>query len=52
MTLNIPGCLKGIQSGRSASAVGDAATAAVVQAIVLIIVFDGMFAVITTILGI
>ena len=48
----VTGCLKGIQSGRSASAVGDAATAAVVQAIVLIIVFDGMFAVITTILGI
>ncbi len=48
----VTGCLKGIQSGRSASAVGDAATSAVVQAIVLIIVFDGMFAVVTTILGI
>ena len=48
----ISGCLKGIQSGRSASAVGDAATSAVVMAIVLIIVFDGLFAVVTNIIGI
>lgn len=48
----ISGCLKGIQSGRSASAVGDAATSAVVMAIVLIIVFDGVFAVVTNVLGI
>lgn len=48
----VSGCLKGIQSGRSASAVGDAATAAVVMAIVLIIVFDGLAAVVTTILDI
>lgn len=48
----ISGCLKGIESGRSASAVGDAATAAVVLSIVLIIVFDGLFAVVTNVLGI
>jgi phospholipid/cholesterol/gamma-HCH transport system permease protein len=48
----ISGCLKGIQSGRSAAAVGDAATSAVVMAIVLIIVTDGIFAVVTDVLGI
>jgi phospholipid/cholesterol/gamma-HCH transport system permease protein len=48
----ISGCLKGIECGRSASAVGDAATSAVVTAIVLIVVADGLFAVITNILGI
>ncbi len=48
----ISGCLKGIQSGRSASAVGEAATSAVVMAIVLIIVTDGIFAVVTDVLGI
>jgi len=48
----VAGCLKGIQCGRSASAVGAAATSAVVMAIVLIIVADGLFAVLTNILGI
>jgi len=48
----ISGCLRGIQSGRSASAVGEAATSAVVMAIVLIIVLDGIFAVVTDTLGI
>lgn len=48
----ISGCLKGIECGRSASAVGDAATSAVVTAIVLIVVADGLFAVITNIVGI
>ena len=37
----LAGCLRGIQSGRSAQAVGEAATSAVVTAIVLIIVADG-----------
>jgi phospholipid/cholesterol/gamma-HCH transport system permease protein len=46
------GCLRGIQCGRSASAVGEAATSAVVMAIVLIVVFDGLFAVLTSVLGI
>lgn len=48
----ISGCLRGIQSGRSASAVGEAATSAVVMSIVLIIVIDGIFAVLTDVLGI
>jgi phospholipid/cholesterol/gamma-HCH transport system permease protein len=48
----ISGCLRGMESGRSASAVGNAATSAVVTAIVLIVVTDGLFAVITNILGI
>jgi len=48
----VAGCLKGIQCGRSASAVGAAATSAVVMAIILIIVADGLFAVLTNMLGI
>jgi phospholipid/cholesterol/gamma-HCH transport system permease protein len=48
----ISGCLRGMECGRSASAVGEAATSAVVTAIVLIIVADGFFAVLTNILGI
>jgi phospholipid/cholesterol/gamma-HCH transport system permease protein len=48
----ISGCMRGIQSGRSASAVGLAATSAVVTAIVFIIVTDGVFAVLTNVLGI
>jgi phospholipid/cholesterol/gamma-HCH transport system permease protein len=45
------GCLRGMQSGRSAEAVGLAATSAVVTSIVLIIVVDGIFAVILNVLG-
>ncbi len=48
----VAGCLKGIQCGRSASAVGAAATSAEVMAIILIIVVDGLFAVLTNMLGI
>lgn len=48
----IAGCLRGIQCGRSASAVGLAATSAVVTGIVLIVVSDGIFAVVTDVLGI
>jgi len=48
----VSGCLRGIQCGRSASAVGLAATSAVVTGIVFIIVTDGIFAVITAALGI
>ena len=48
----IAGCLRGMECGRSASAVGDAATSAVVTSIVLIVVTDGLFAVITNIIGI
>ena len=48
----IAGCLRGIQCGRSASAVGLAATSAVVSGIVFIVVTDGIFAVLTNVLGI
>jgi len=48
----LSGCLRGMQCGRSASAVGEATTSAVVTAIVAIIVTDGLFAVLCEALGI
>jgi phospholipid/cholesterol/gamma-HCH transport system permease protein len=42
--LAIAGCLQGVQSGKSSSAVGDAATKAVVTGIVWIISACGLFA--------
>ena len=48
----LSGCLRGIQCGRSASAVGLAATSAVVTGIVFIITSDGVFNVITNVLHI
>ncbi len=48
----LSGCLQGMRCGRSASAVGKATTSAVVMAIILIIVSDGLFAVISNALGI
>jgi phospholipid/cholesterol/gamma-HCH transport system permease protein len=48
----LSGCLRGMQCGRSSSAVGLAATSAVVTAIVAIIISDGLFAIITNTLGI
>ncbi|MGZ8152129.1 MAG: MlaE family ABC transporter permease [Methylovulum sp.] len=48
----IAGCMRGMQCGRSASAVGDAATAAVVNSIVYIIVADSLITVICNRLGI
>jgi phospholipid/cholesterol/gamma-HCH transport system permease protein len=48
----LSGCLRGMQCASSASAVGDAATSAVVTAIVCIIVTDGLFAVVFDVLGI
>jgi phospholipid/cholesterol/gamma-HCH transport system permease protein len=48
----LAGCLRGMQSGRSASAVGEAATSAVVTGIVAIIVTDAVLAVVTSTLGI
>ena len=48
----VSGCLRGLECGRSASAVGEATTSAVVTAIVAIIVSDGIFNVITSVLGI
>ena len=47
----LAGCLRGMQSGRSAAAVGLAATSAVVTSIVYLIVLDGIFAVILHVLG-
>ena len=47
----IAGCLRGIQSGRSASAVGAATTSAVVTGIVFIIVASAITTVIYNILG-
>jgi len=41
-----------MRAGRSASAVGDAATRAAVRAIVYVIVADGIFAVVFHVLGI
>jgi len=48
----LSGCLRGIQCGSSASAVGDAATSAVVTGIVMIISACGIFSVLFYILGI
>ncbi len=48
----LSGCYMGINSGRSATAVGQATTAAVVVGIVLIIVFDSLVTIVTTIVGI
>lgn len=48
----LSGCLRGVQCGRSASAVGDAATSAVVTGIVFIVVADSIMTLICTKLGI
>jgi phospholipid/cholesterol/gamma-HCH transport system permease protein len=48
----IAGCLRGMQCGNSSSAVGDAATSAVVTGIVFIISACGLFSVIFYVLGI
>jgi phospholipid/cholesterol/gamma-HCH transport system permease protein len=46
------GCMRGMQCGRSASAVGDAATAAVVNSIVYIVIADSVITLICDRLGI
>lgn len=48
----VAGCLRGMQSGSSASAVGDAATSAVVTGIVLIVCACGLLAVVFYVLKI
>ncbi|MCI0654392.1 MAG: ABC transporter permease [Methylococcaceae bacterium] len=48
----LSGCMRGIQCGRSASAVGDAATSAVVTGIVFIVVADSVMTLICSRLGI
>jgi phospholipid/cholesterol/gamma-HCH transport system permease protein len=47
----IAGCLRGIQCGRSAAAVGEAATSAVVTGIVLIVVASGLLTVVYDVMG-
>jgi phospholipid/cholesterol/gamma-HCH transport system permease protein len=48
----LAGCLRGMQSGRSAAAVGEAATSAVVTGIVWIIVTDAVLTVVYEVLGV
>lgn len=48
----IAGCLRGMQCKKSAAAVGDAATSAVVTAIVFIILAEAVLTVIYTVLGV
>jgi phospholipid/cholesterol/gamma-HCH transport system permease protein len=48
----ITGCLRGMEAGRSAAAVGEATTGAVVSGILYIIVADAVFAVLLNVLGI
>ncbi len=48
----LSGCMRGMQCGRSAAAVGDAATSAVVTAIVGIIVSTAIITIICQIIGI
>ena len=52
MLVAMCGCLAGLRAGRSAAAVGEAATSAVVSAIVWINVTDGLFAVVFYVLDI
>jgi len=49
--IGLSGCLRGLQADRSAAGVGQAATSAVVTAILLIIVADALFAVVFNVLG-
>lgn len=46
------GCLRGLYTGQGASAVGQSATSAVVSSIVMIVILDGVFAVVYYFLGI
>ena len=48
----VSGCMRGMQCGRSASAVGEAATSAVVTAIVGIVLSTALITIITNIIGI
>jgi phospholipid/cholesterol/gamma-HCH transport system permease protein len=46
------GCLRGLQTGNGAQAVGASTTSAVVSGIILIAITDGIFAVVFYVLGI
>jgi len=52
LLVGLVGCSHGLQTGRTADAVGCAATAAVVGSLILITVFDGIFAVLFFLLGV
>ena len=52
MIVALAGCMRGMQCGRSASAVGEAATSAVVTAIVGIILSTAVITVLCNLLGI
>jgi phospholipid/cholesterol/gamma-HCH transport system permease protein len=52
LVIGLAGCLRGLQAERSAAGVGRAATSAVVAGILLIIVFDAIYAVLFNALGI
>lgn len=52
MLIAATGCLRGYQTRRGPSAVGDATTRAVVSSIVLVAVFDGIFSILYYSLGI
>jgi phospholipid/cholesterol/gamma-HCH transport system permease protein len=51
LLIGVAGCLRGLQADRSAAGVGQAATAAVVTGILLIIIADSIYAVVFNILG-
>jgi phospholipid/cholesterol/gamma-HCH transport system permease protein len=50
--ISVAGCLRGFQCGNSSSAVGDAATEAVVTGVVYVIVACGIFAFVFNVIGI
>ena len=52
LIIGLSGCLRGLQAERSAAGVGRAATSAVVTSILLIVVFDAVFAVLFNVVGI
>lgn len=52
LLVGLVGCSHGLQTGRTADAVGRAATAAVVGSLILITVFDGIFAVLFYLLNV
>lgn len=52
LIVGLVGCAHGLQTARTADGVGRAATAAVVSSLILITVFDGIFAVLFYLLGI
>jgi phospholipid/cholesterol/gamma-HCH transport system permease protein len=51
LIVGFAGCLRGLQAERSAAGVGNAATSAVVTALLLLVVTDAVFAVLFNVLG-